>query len=99
LKVTDFRLRPESLVTIPEWSVTFVRKEAEFALELTFSWLSCPIFTSGEPMPAKRSAMRGFIGLHWHHRNGRAGGLVGDLSLCGSADQRHLLRGEIHDER
>jgi transposase len=58
LKVTDFRLRPESSVTIPEWSVTFVRNEAEFALELTFSWLSCPIFTSGEPMPAKRSAMR-----------------------------------------
>jgi hypothetical protein len=45
--VTDFRLRPELPVTIPEWSVTFVRNEAEFALELAFSWLSCPIFTSG----------------------------------------------------
>ena len=29
---------------IPEWSVTFERNEAEFVLELTFSWLSYPIF-------------------------------------------------------
>ena len=56
--VTDCRFWPESPVTIPEWSVTFARNEAEFALELTFSWLSCPIFTPGEPMPAKRSGMR-----------------------------------------
>jgi hypothetical protein len=42
----------------PEWPVTFVRNEAEFTLELTFSWLSCPIFTSGASMPAKRSAIR-----------------------------------------
>jgi hypothetical protein len=45
--VTDFRLLPESSVTIPEWPVMFVRNEAEFALELTFFWLSCPTFTSG----------------------------------------------------
>jgi hypothetical protein len=44
LKVTDFRPRPESPVMFPESSVTFDRNEAEFALELTFSWLSCPIF-------------------------------------------------------
>jgi hypothetical protein len=45
--VTDFWPRPESSVTIPEWAVTIARNEAEFALELTFFWLSCPIFTSG----------------------------------------------------
>jgi hypothetical protein len=28
----------------PECLVTFARNEAEFALELTFFWLSCPIF-------------------------------------------------------
>jgi hypothetical protein len=44
LKVTDFRPWPELPVTIPELSVTFGRNEAEFALELTFFWLSCPIF-------------------------------------------------------
>jgi hypothetical protein len=53
-----FSVRLESSVTMPEWSVMFARNEAEFALELTFSWLSCPILNSGEPMPAKRSAMR-----------------------------------------
>jgi hypothetical protein len=53
--VTDFRLWPESSVTIPEWSVTFVRNETEFVLELTFSWLSCPIFTSGAGALAKIS--------------------------------------------
>ncbi len=31
----------------PESAVTFERNDVEFALELTFSWLSCPIFTSG----------------------------------------------------
>jgi hypothetical protein len=31
----------------PEWPVTFARNEAEFVLELTFSWLSFPTFTSG----------------------------------------------------
>jgi hypothetical protein len=38
--VTDFWPWPESSVTIPEWAVTFDRNESEFALELTFSWLS-----------------------------------------------------------
>jgi hypothetical protein len=47
LKVTDFRFAPESPITIPEWPVTFVRNETVFALELTFSWLSCPILTAG----------------------------------------------------
>jgi len=31
----------------PEIAVTFDRNDAEFALELTFFWLSCPIFTGG----------------------------------------------------
>jgi putative transposase len=43
----------------PEWAVRFNRNEpAGLALELSFAGLSCPIFTSGEPMSAKRSAMR-----------------------------------------
>ena len=46
--MTDFRPWPESPVTIPESAVTLGRNEAEFALELTFSWLCCPIFWSGE---------------------------------------------------
>jgi hypothetical protein len=45
LKVTDFRLRPESSVMIAEWSVTFGRNKAEFVLELTFYWLSFPFFS------------------------------------------------------
>jgi transposase len=33
-------------------------RSAGSALQPQNGWLSCPIFTSGEPMPAKRSAMR-----------------------------------------
>jgi len=43
----------------PESPVTFDRNTPPgFALDLLFAGLSCPTFTSGEPMPAKRSAMR-----------------------------------------
>jgi hypothetical protein len=31
----------------PEWAVTFDRNDAEFAWELTFFWLSCPLFYLG----------------------------------------------------
>jgi len=36
LKVTDFGLWPESLVTIPELAVTLARNKAGFVLELAF---------------------------------------------------------------
>src|SRR5271170_3795567 len=43
----------------PESPVTFERNTPpRFALDLSFAGLSCPTFTWGMPMPAKRSAMR-----------------------------------------